>query len=170
MDNRAAVLSYQIYANLLVKYKGNGEDIRCDIAEDYEVSEDGLTWTFHIRDDAKFSDGCAVEASDFVATWDVMQTYQPRPFSSVESYEAVDEHTLVVHLSAPNPTFIYELPTQRIYGVVCQDELAKYGPEDNRSAVGAGPYTVEEYVSGERYILKAVPDYWNAITRHTLRL
>lgn len=162
MDNRAAVLSYQIYANLLVKYKGNGEDILCDIAEDYEVSEDGLTWTFHIRDDAKFSDGCAVEASDFVATWDVMQTYQPRPFSSVESYEAVDEHTLVVHLSAPNPTFIYELPTQRIYGVVCQDELAKYGPEDNRSAVGAGPYTVEEYVSGERYILKAVPDYWNA--------
>ncbi len=161
MDNRAAVLSYQIYSNLLVKYKGNSDDIRCDIAESYDVSEDGLVWTFKIRDDAKFSDGCSVTADDFVATWDVMKKYQPRPFSSVASYEAVDEHTLKVTLASANPTFIYELPTQRIYGVVCRKELEKYGPEDNRSAVGAGPYYVESYETGEKYVLKAVDNYWN---------
>ncbi len=165
MDNRAAVLSYQIYSNLLVKYKGDGNDIRCDLAESYEVSEDGLVWTFKIREDAKFADGCAVEAEDFVATWDVIQEYQPRPFTSVESYEAVDSHTLKVTLSSANPTFIYELPTQRIYGVVCKDELDKYGPEDNRSAVGAGPFYVEEYHSGESYVLKAIDNYWNKDTQ-----
>jgi ABC-type transport system substrate-binding protein len=161
MDNRAAVLSYQIYSNLLVKYKGKSDDIRCDLAESYKVSDDGLVWTFKIREDAKFSDGCAVEAEDFIATWDVMQKYQPRPFSSVKSYEEVDKHTLKITLSSPNPTFIYELPTQRIYGVVCKDELEKYGPEDNRSAVGAGPYYVESYKTGEKFVLKAVKDYWN---------
>ncbi|MDD3402480.1 MAG: ABC transporter substrate-binding protein [Hespellia sp.] len=161
MDNRAAVLSYQIYSNLLVKYKGDRNDIRGDLAESYEVSDDGLVWTFKLREDAKFSDGCAVEAEDFIATWDVMQQYQPRPFSSVASYEAVDAHTLKVTLSAPNPTFIYELPSQRIYGVVCKDELEKYGPEDNRSAVGTGPFYVEEYKTGESFKLKAVEDYWN---------
>lgn len=165
MDNRAAVLSYQIYSNLLVKYKGDANDIRCDLAESYEVSEDGLEWTFKIRDDAKFADGCSVLAEDFVATWDVMQQYQPRPFSSVASYEAVDDLTLKVTLSAPNPTFIHELPTQRIYGVVCKEELEKYGPEDNRSAIGAGPYYVEEYVAGEKFVLKAIEDYWNADTQ-----
>lgn len=161
MDNRAAVLSYQVYANLLVKYQGNKEDIRCDIAESYEVSEDGLVWTFKLKENAKFADGCAVEAEDFIATWDVMQQYQPRPFSSVESYEAVDAHTLTITLSSPNPTFIYELPTQRTYGVVCKEELEKYGPEDNKSAVGAGPFVVDTYVTGEKFVLKAVENYWN---------
>lgn len=165
MDNRAAVLSYQIYSNLLVKYKGNSDDIRCDLAESYDVSEDGLVWTFKIRDDAKFSNGSPVRAEDFIATWDVMQTYQPRPFSSVASYEAVDDLTLKVTLSTPNPTFIYELPTQRIYGVVCKAELDKYGPEDNRSAVGAGPYYVESYQTGEKFVLKAVENYWNKDTQ-----
>jgi ABC-type transport system substrate-binding protein len=161
MDNRSAVLSYQIYANLLVKYKGQRDDIRCDLAESYKVSDDGLVWTFKIREDAKFSNGCAVEADDFIATWDVMQKYQPRPFTCVKNYEAVDAHTLKVTLSSPNPTFIYELPTQRIYGVVCKDDLEKYGPEDNRSAIGAGPYYVESYKTGEKFVLKAVEDYWN---------
>lgn len=161
MDNRAAVLTYQVYSNLLVKNKGNSEDIVCDIAESYEVSDDGLVWTFKIREDAKFSDGCAVEAGDFVATWDVMQEYQPRPLANVESYEAVDEHTLVVTLKTADPTFIYGLPTQRTYGVVCSEELEKYGPEDNRSAVGAGPFYIESYDSGKQYVLKAIEDYWN---------
>ena len=165
MDNRAACLAYQVYSNLLVKEKGDSDKIVCDLAESYEVSDDGLVWTFKIREDAKFSDGCSVEAEDFVATWDVMQTYQPRPFSSVESYEAVDEHTLQITLSAANPCFIYELPTQRIYGVVCKDELDKYGPEDNRSAVGAGPFYVEEYKTGQQFVLKAVDNYWNKDTQ-----
>ena len=47
--------------------------------------EDGLGGRLKIREDAKFADGCAVEAEDFVATWDVMQEYQPRPFASVEA-------------------------------------------------------------------------------------
>lgn len=161
MDNRAAAIAYQVYDNLLVKYKGDTEDIRCNIAESYTVSDDGLVWTFKLRDDVTFSCGHKLTAQDFIATWDVMQTYQPRPFSSVESYEATGDYEIVVTLSAPNPTFIYELPTQNIYGVVCHEELAEYGPEDNRSANGCGPYVIESYEAGTKYVMKAREDYWN---------
>lgn len=161
MDNRAAALAYQIYDNLLVKYKGDTNDIRCNIAESYEVSDDGLVWDFKLRDDVTFSDGTKLTSKDFIATWDVMKTYQPRPFSSVASYEAVGDYELKITLSAPNPTFIYELPTQNIYGVVSHEALEKYGPEDNKSAVGTGPYYVESYSTGEKFVLKAREDYWN---------
>lgn len=161
MDNRAAVLSYQIYDNLLIKWRGDVNDIRCNIAESYEVSDDGLVWDFKLRDDVTFSDGSGLTAQDFIATWDVMETYQPRPFASVESYEAVSDYELKITLSAPNPTFIYELPTQNIYGVVSHKALEQYGPEDNRSAVGCGPYYVESYTTGEKFVLKAREDYWN---------
>ena len=161
MDIRASALTYQIYDNLLIKHKSNVDDIRCNIAESYEVSEDGLVWNFKIRQDVTFSDGTPLTAADFIATWDVMQTYQPRPFSSVESYEAVGDYELIVTLSAPNPTFIYELPTQNIYGVVSSKALEEFGPEDNRSAVGTGPYYVDTYVTGEKFVLKAREDYWN---------
>ena len=96
MDNRAAVLSYQIYDNLLVKWRGDVNDIRCNIAESYEVSDDGLVWDFKLRDDVTFSDGSGLTAQDFIATWDVMETYQPRPFASVESYEAVSDYELKI--------------------------------------------------------------------------
>lgn len=161
MDNRAAALAYQIYDNLLVKWKGDVNDIRCNIAESYEVSEDGLVWDFKLRKDVTFSDGTGLTAKDFVATWDVMKTYQPRPFATVASYEAVNDYELKITLSAPNPTFIYELPTQNIYGVVSSKALEQYGPEDNRSAVGCGPYYVETYATGEKFVLKAREDYWN---------
>ncbi|MFV0364379.1 MAG: ABC transporter substrate-binding protein [Suipraeoptans sp.] len=161
MDNRAAALAYQIYDNLLVKYKGDVNDIRCNIAESYDVSEDGLVWNFKLREDVTFSDGTGLVAQDFIATWDVMQEYQPRPFSSVASYEANGDYELTITLSAPNPTFIYELPTQNIYGVVSHKALEEYGPEDNRSAVGTGPYTVDQYITGEKFVLSAREDYWN---------
>lgn len=161
MDNRAGALAYQIYDNLLVKSKGNTNDIACNIAESYDVSEDGLIWTFKLRKDVTFSDGTGLTSADFIATWDIMQTYQPRPFSSVKSYEAVNDYELKITLNAPNPTFIYELPTQNIYGVVSHKALSEFGPEDNRSAVGTGPYTVDSYVTGEKFILKARENYWN---------
>lgn len=161
MDNRAAALAYQIYDNLLVKYKGDINDIRPNIAESYEVSDDGLVWTFKLREDVTFSCGHKLTSADFIATWDVMKTYQPRPFASVASYEATGDYEIVITLSAPNPTFIYELPTQNIYGVVCKEELAANGPESNDSAIGCGPYAVESYSTGEKFVLKAREDYWN---------
>lgn len=161
MTTRSGALAYQVYDNLLIKHKGNPKDIQCNIAESYDVSDDGLVWDFKLRQDVTFSDGTALTSADFIATWDMMQTYQPRPFASVASYEAVNDYELTITLSAPNPTFIYELPTQNIYGVVSHKAIEEYGPEDNRAAVGTGPYVVDSYITGEKFILKARDGYWN---------
>jgi len=161
MDNRGSALYFQIYDNLLYKYEGNKDDIRGNLAESWTVSDDGLVWTFQIKKDAYFTNGNQVTADAFVKTWDVTKEYQARYFAAVESYEATGEFELTVKLSGPSATFIYELPTQPNCGVVDPEGIAQYGKEDNRAAIGAGPYSVESYTSGQGFVLKANENYHN---------
>ncbi len=161
MDNSASQLQIQLYDNLLYKYHGDSNDIRGNIAESWTVSEDGLTWVFKLKDYVTFTNGNKVTADAFVKTWDAARNYQPRFFEVVEKYEATGEYELTITLKTASPTFIYDLPTQHSVGVVDPELLAEYGPEDNRAAVGCGPYMIEEYVSGEGFTLKANPNYHN---------
>ena len=105
------------------------------LAEKYEVSDDGLTWTFHLRDGLKWSDGSALTANDFVYSWqrmidpEVAAPYAEITLGMLEGYEeaigkpdadgnptidpdvtklgveATDDKTLVVHMSSPTPYF-----------------------------------------------------------------
>ena len=105
------------------------------LAEKYEVSDDGLTWTFHLRDGLKWSDGSDLTANDFVYSWqrmvdpEVAAPYAETVLGMVEGYdeaigkpdadgnptidpdvtklgvEATDDKTLVVHMSSPTPYF-----------------------------------------------------------------
>lgn len=161
MDNAAAQLQYNLYDNLLYRYHADSSDVRGNIAESWEVSDDGLVWVFKIKDNVTFTNGHKVNAEAFVKTWDAAKAYQPRYFNVVDKYEATGELELTVTLKAASPTFIYELPMQPGVGVVDPALLEEYGPEDNRAAVGCGPYYLDEYVSGERIVLKANPNYHN---------
>ena len=159
MDTAAADLQLQIYDNLVYKYHEDPDDVRGLIAESWETSDDGLVWTFYLRDGVKFSNGKDVTADCFVKTWDAAKPYCTRLFEVVEKYEALDDLTLQVTLSEPSPTFIYDLPMQNCTGVVDPELLEQYGPESNEAAVGAGPYYIDEYVSGDKIVLKANPYY-----------
>ena len=158
-DNRASMMYFQIYDNLLYKYHADSNDIRGNLAESWEVSDDGLTWVFQIRKDATFSSGNPVTAEAFVKTWDYTKEYQPRYFAPVESYEATGEYELTIKLKSNSPTFIYDLPMQPQCGPLDPEALEQYGPEDNRAAVGCGPYYIAEHISGEKIVLKANANY-----------
>lgn len=128
-----------------------------DLATDYFVSEDGMTWTFTIREDVVFSDGEALTAEDVAFTFTTaMQTENSEAdLSMLESVEAVDEKTVVFHLAKPYNAFLYTLA---VFGIVprhCYDAL-NYG----ENPVGSGRYMLIQWDKGQQVILQANPHYY----------
>jgi len=169
IDNRASAFLWQVYDNLVLRYHSDITDLRPCLAESWDVSDDYCTYTFHIRQDAFFSDGEQVNAYAFVNTWDkATSEYQARYFANVEKYEALDEFTLEITLIAPSASFMNDLVCQPHCGPVSPKALDEYGPEDNRSAVGCGPYIVESYTPGEGFVLKANTNYYNELKQPSI--
>ncbi len=159
MLNSGNVVYSQVFDNLLYKYREDLNDMRGNLAESWTVSEDGKTYVFQIKQGVKFTSGNPVNAEAFVKSWDAAKPYQGRFFASIESYEATGEYELTVKLVAPSSSIVYDTFSQPFCGVVDPAALEEYGPEDNKAAIGCGPYYYEEYVPGEKIVFKANPDY-----------
>lgn len=128
-----------------------------DLATDYSVSEDGLTWTFHIRDDVKFTDGEPLTASDVAFTFNtaLATPNSEADLSMLDSVEAPDDTTVIFHMSKPYNAFLYTLA---VFGIVpehCYDE-ATYG----ENPVGSGRYMLTQWDKGQQVVLEANPDYY----------
>lgn len=152
-------------------------------AETWETSEDGLTWTFHLRDGLKWSDGSALTANDFVYSWKrvcdplVAAPYAETVLGMVKGYEeaiagntdalavtATDDKTLVVELNAPC-SFFGSLAAFATLSPVQQATIEKNGdawataPE---TYVSNGPFYMTEWVPGSHITFSKNPNYWNA--------
>ncbi|MBQ9002775.1 MAG: ABC transporter substrate-binding protein [Eggerthellaceae bacterium] len=130
-----------------------------DLATGYDVSADGLTWTFKIRIDAKFTDGKALTAHDVAFTINqiVNATGSEADLSMVEKAEATDDATAVIHLNKPFNALLYSLA---VTGIVPEHAYGdKYGI-DPKATVGSGRYMLEQFDEGEQAILVANPDYY----------
>ncbi|MFG1496152.1 ABC transporter substrate-binding protein [Saccharospirillum sp. HFRX-1] len=154
------------------------------VAERYESSNNNQTWTFYLRDDAKWSDGKPVTAGDFVYAW--RRAVDPElasPYAwymslmALENVDAVlegdlpgeelgvtaiDDQTLEVNLERPLPYF----PQMVMHSTTFpspQWVIDEYGNEWTRpgNLVGNGAFTLSEYVIGERTVLERNPEYWN---------
>lgn len=128
-----------------------------DLATDYSVSEDGMTWTFTIREDVKFTDGEPLTASDVAFTFTTaMETGNSEAdLSMLERVEALDEKTVVFHMAKPYNAFLYTLA---VFGIVpehCYD-VATYG----ENPIGSGRYVLTQWDKGQQVILEANPDYY----------
>lgn len=152
-------------------------------AESWEISEDGLTWTFHLRDGLKWSDGSALTANDFVYSWKrvcdpmVAAPYAETVLGMVKGYEdaiagnldalavtATDDKTLVVELDAPC-SFFGSLAAFATLSPVQQATIDANGeawaiaPE---TYVSNGSFYVTEWVPGSHITMSKNPNYWNA--------
>ena len=141
-----------------------------DMAESYELSDDGLVYTFHIRD-AKWSNGEAVTANDFVYAWDRVQDPDTASdyawifeTANVASYEAVDEKTLVVTLSAPSGFFLGLTAFPTFFPVnqaFCEAQGDQYALSvDN--VLFNGPYKLTSWTPGYSFEFELNEDYWDA--------
>lgn len=128
-----------------------------DLATDYQVSEDGLTWTFTIREDVKFSDGEPLTASDVAFTFNtaLASANSEADLSMLERVEAPDEKTVVFHLTKPYNAFLYTLA---VFGIVPEHcyEAGAYG----ENPIGSGRYLLKQWDRGQQVILEANPDYY----------
>ena len=153
-------ISYNVYEGLVQAYKGDWDDIRPCLAEDWEISDDGLVYTFYLRKGVKFHDGTDLNAEDVIASFDYLKEDQPSNFTSIQSYEATDDFTVVVTMNQPYPYFI-NLLGSLYFKILSAEALEEYGDTDIRCAVGTGPYYIESYNTGDKVVTKAYQDYWD---------
>lgn len=142
------------------------------LAEDWEQSEDGLTWTFTIRDGVKWSDGEDLTAEDIAYTYsriidggteaDTWGAY----LTGVESATAPDPQTVVLTLEKPNsslPLLPMPIIPEHVWKDVKKKDVDGYAnePKDGEPVVGSGPFRlVEGTAGGSLYRFEANPDYW----------
>ena len=127
-----------------------------DLATSYEASEDGMTWTFQVRDDAKFTDGTPLTARDVAFTINGILGSEASEcdMSMVKEAVAVDDATVVIHMEKPFNALLYTLA---VVGIVPEHA---YGDAYGDHPVGSGRYMLEQWDKGQQVILKANPDYY----------
>lgn len=138
------------------------------LAESYEVSEDGLTYVFQIRDGAKFASGNALDGAAVAASLNralqsgACGTYymEAGSFGNTQSIEA-DGNTVTIKLGAPQPLLIHAL-TQPNLGIVDTAVVDANGGNDflANGAAPSGPYTLADYQAGVKAVYEANPNYF----------
>ena len=126
------------------------------LAENIDISEDGLTYTITLRPDVTFHDGTPLTSKD--AAWVVSEAIAPESKSArasdlrvINKIETPDEQTLVLaldHKTASLPFFLASIT------------VVKEGDKENTSKNGTGPYKLVEWVQGDHLTLEANPNYW----------
>lgn len=139
------------------------------LAEDYDVSADGLTLTFKLRPGLKFASGAPLDAAAAVASLTralksgACGTYfiEAARFGNTKSIEATDDRTVVIRLGAPEPLVLDAL-TQPNLGIVEVAAVDAAGGKDwlASHAAGSGPYVLKSYQSGVGLELAANPNYY----------
>jgi peptide/nickel transport system substrate-binding protein len=140
------------------------------LADSWEISDDGLVYTFHLREDAKFHNGDPVTTADFLWSWDFHMA-EDRDVScranfdgtrrlTLESIEATDDHTLVFTLAAPNALLLTRLAeAQCNLWAASPDNVDENGEWIEGSAIGSGPFQLESWRQGEAIVLDRFEDY-----------
>lgn len=125
-----------------------------DLAKSYTISEDALTWTFPLREEAKFSNGEQVTPEDVKYTYEMLKEDGIKfDLSFVKSINVLEDNTIAITLNEPRSTFVSQLTE---IGIVPK---AHYDEHYSGNPVGSGPYKVVQYNEGQQVIMEYNP-YW----------
>ncbi|WP_428928815.1 ABC transporter substrate-binding protein [Marinibacterium sp. SX1] len=158
----AQAIDQVVYTNIfegLTRFMGDGSVVP-GLAESWDISDDGLTYTFHLRDGVTFHDGTTMDSADVKfsldrARADDSQNAQKALFAGIASVETPDPLTAVVTLSEPNGSLLFNLAWGDAV-IVAPETIETI----TTNPVGTGPYTFADWVQGDRIDLARNPDYW----------
>jgi len=136
-----------------------------NLAYDWEISEDGLTYTFFLEEGVTFHDGSAFSAADVVFTFNRLQELGSPATSLLGEFtvEAVDDLTVAFELAGPNADFMFGVASR--FALILKDGTENpnvLGSGDDLFANfnGTGPFILSEYSAGERAFFVANENYW----------
>lgn len=168
-----ATNDFRILVNVydgLVRFKDGTLEVEPALAESWDISEDGRTYTFKLRQGVKFHDGSDFDADAVKFNFDRMLRedhpfYDTGPFplsfnfSSIEAVNVVDPHTVEFKLKEAFAPFLSNLayPTGLI---VSPAAVEQYGKDYGRHPSGTGPFKFVEWLSNQRVVIDRNPDYW----------
>ncbi|MGQ9858121.1 MAG: ABC transporter substrate-binding protein [Thermodesulfobacteriota bacterium] len=162
-SNTAAAIDRVVYGNIceaLVMVNDKGEIVP-GLAERWEMSPDGLRYTFHLRKAVKFHNGEPFDSQ--VAAWNIKRamaegTQNPHPeyFRGITDIQTPDPHTLVLSLKQPDALFLFHMAE----GDSVMLPMKGY-QEMKSKPVGTGPFKFVEWVRGDRVVMERFEGYWN---------
>jgi ABC-type transport system substrate-binding protein len=162
----------------LMDYEPGTSTLRTDLAESYEISPDGMTFTFKLRPGVKFHNGREMTAED--VKYSIERVVNPATqspgagfFASIKGHEAVaggqatelegitvvDPQTIKFELSRPDATFLHVMAINFAH-VVPKEAVEEHGADFGKNPVGTGAYKLAEWTLGQRLVFEKNPDYW----------
>ena len=158
----AGAIDQVLYSNVfegLTRFMGDGSVVP-GLAESWEISEDGLTYTFRLQDGVTFHDGTTMDAEDVKFSLDRARAEdstnaQKALFADIASVDVVDPLTVQITLSQPNGNLLFNLAWGDAVIVAPESiDTIKTAP------VGTGAFTFTNWVQGDRIDLARNPNYW----------
>ncbi|MFB9223934.1 ABC transporter substrate-binding protein [Paracoccus cavernae] len=163
----------------LMDYEPGTTNLRPGLAESYEFTEDGLTYTFKLRAGMKFHNGRELTAEDVV--YSINRAVDPATqspgqgfFGMIEGFDAAaegkgplsgvsapDAQTVVFKLSRPDATFLHVMALNFSF-IVPKEAVEEAGADFGKKPVGTGAFKLAEWSLGQRLVFEKNPDYWIA--------
>ncbi|WP_029150620.1 ABC transporter substrate-binding protein [Microbacterium indicum] len=137
------------------------------LAESWDVDDDATEYTFHLRDDVTFQSGNPLTSADVVGSLDLIKASSSASFlydmAGIDSYEAVDDHTVTITLTGPNHLFLQILPMYS-FSIVDTALVDENGGADwlAQNTAGSGPYVLDSWDPATEAALTRNDDYWGA--------
>jgi oligopeptide transport system substrate-binding protein len=163
----------------LMDYEPGTTNLRPDLAESYEISPDGKTFIFKLRQGVKFHNGREMTADDVKYSLDRVtnpKTQSPGAgfFGSIAGFEdvaggkseslsgvtVVDPSTIKIELSRPDATFLHVMAINFSH-VVPKEAVEQHGADFGKNPVGTGAYKMAEWTLGQRLVFERNPDHWH---------
>ncbi|MCD5349752.1 ABC transporter substrate-binding protein [Kineosporia mesophila] len=159
-----------VYEGLLSYSSDSTDEIVPMLAKSYKLSDDGLTYTFALRDDVTFAGGRAMTSADVKASFERLaaagvESQMAYMVAGVAKYQTPDEHTFVVRLKAPSSSFLSLVASpfgpKVIDSTVLEENKADNALEYLKThTAGTGPYQLGSMTAGQEYDLTRRDDYW----------
>jgi len=150
---------------LLVRVNREATDVEPDLAESWTISNDGLVYTFNLRDGLKFSDGSALTPADVKFSLERLRDREDSimggMFSVIKSIDTPDDRTVVITLNQPSAPFLAGLAMFSA-AILPASAVNERGDEFGNAPVGAGAFMLDEWQRGQYLRLKKNPNYWEA--------